>query len=73
MAQAVPSETPQMEPPARDNQQSMALKKIVAKCESDPATTAWDYRSTCQYFKTFGLFKPSVGYDKREVLQGSAL
>lgn len=31
MAQAVPSETLQMEPAARDNQQSMALKKIVAK------------------------------------------
>lgn len=60
LAQAVPSETLQMEPAARDNQQSMTLKKIVAKCESDPATTA------------FGLMNPSAGYGKRELQQGSA-
>lgn len=51
----------------------MALNKIVAKCESDPVLMAWEYRGTCQYFKTFGLLKPSVGYDRRELLQGSAL
>lgn len=34
--------------------------------------TAWDYRSTCLSFKTFGLLEPSVGYDHR-VLQASAL
>lgn len=73
VAQAATSETLQMEPTARDNQQSMALKKIVAKCESDPATASMDHRSTCLSFQTFGFLNLSVGYDKRELLQGSAL
>lgn len=40
--------------PARNNQESMALNKIVAKCESDPVFMAWDYGAAASISKHSG-------------------